>query len=171
MLIIVPQWLITAWICIALQFYLKISCFCLFCFFGLQKISVASRWFLCVCVSLYTLLLLFSRPVVSDSLQPHELQHARSHCSSPSPEVCPSSCPLHWWCLPATSSSEALFSFPSVFPSIRDFSNESAVHIRWPKYWSFSFSISPSNEYSGLISLKIDCFDILAIQGALRSLL
>ena len=60
---------------------------------------------------------------------------------------------------------------PSIFPSITDFSNELAVHIRWPKYWSFSFSISPSNEYSGLISLKIDWFDLLAIQGTFKSLL
>ena len=57
----------------------------------------------------------------------------------------------------------------SIFPSIRDFSNESAVHIRWPKYWSFIFSISPSNEYSGLISLKIDWFDLLAVQGVFSS--
>ena len=63
-----------------------------------------------------------------------------------------------------------LFHLPSIFLGIKDFSNESAVHIRWPKYWSFSFSISPSNEYSGLISLKIDWFD-LAIQRTLRSLL
>ena len=59
----------------------------------------------------------------------------------------------------------------SIFPSIRDFSSESSVHIRWPKYWSFSFSISPSSEYSGLISHKIDWFDILAVQGTFRSLL
>ena len=58
---------------------------------------------------------------------------------------------------------------PSIFPSIRDFSNESVVHIRWPKNWSFSFSISPSNEYSGLISLRIDWFDLLAVQGTLKS--
>ena len=64
-----------------------------------------------------------------------------------------------------------LFLLPSIFPRIRDFSNELAVHIRWPKYWSFSFSISLSNEYSGLISLKIDWFDLLAVQGTLRSLL
>ena len=64
-----------------------------------------------------------------------------------------------------------LLLLPSIFPSIRDFSNESAVYCRWPKYWSFSFSISSSNEYSGLISLKTDWFDLLAIQGALRSLL
>ena len=60
---------------------------------------------------------------------------------------------------------------PSIFPSIRIFSNESVPHTRWPKYWSFSFSISPSNEYSGLISFRIDCFDLLAVQGTLKSLL
>ena len=60
---------------------------------------------------------------------------------------------------------------PSIFPSIRVFSNELALHIRWPKYWSFSFSISPSNEYSGLISLRIDWFYLLAVQGPLKSLL
>ena len=60
---------------------------------------------------------------------------------------------------------------PSIFPSIRVFSNESALHIRWPKYWSFSFGINPSNEYSGLTSFRIDCFDLLAVQGTLKSLL
>ena len=60
---------------------------------------------------------------------------------------------------------------PSIFPSIRVFSNKSALHIRWPKYWSFSFSISPSSEYSGLISFRIDWFDLLAVQGTLKSLL
>ena len=60
---------------------------------------------------------------------------------------------------------------PSIFPSIRVFSNESVLHIRWPKYWSFSFSISPSNEYSVLISFRIDWFDLLAVQGILKSLL
>ena len=64
-----------------------------------------------------------------------------------------------------------LLLLPSIFPGIRDFSNKLAVHIRWPKYWSFSFSISCSNEYSGLISFKIDCFDLLAVQGTLKSLL
>ena len=63
-----------------------------------------------------------------------------------------------------------LFLLPSLFPSIRIFSSESVLHIRWPKYWSFSFSISPSNEYSGLISFTIDCFDLLEIQGTLKSL-
>ena len=59
----------------------------------------------------------------------------------------------------------------SIFPRIRDFSNEPTLCIRWPKYWSFNFSISPSNEYSGLISFRIDCFDLLAVQGTLKSLL
>ena len=64
-----------------------------------------------------------------------------------------------------------LLLLPSIFPSIRVFSNESALRIKWPKYWSFSFSISPSNEYSGLISFRIDWFDLLAVQGTLKSLL
>ena len=64
-----------------------------------------------------------------------------------------------------------LVHLPSVFPSIRVFSNESVLHNRWPKYWSFSFSLSPSNEYSGLISFRMDWFDLLAVQGTLKSLL
>ena len=67
--------------------------------------------------------------------------------------------------------SHPLLLLPSVFPSIRVFSNESAIHIRWPKYWSFTFSISPSNEYSGLISFRIGWLDLLAVQGNLKSLL
>ena len=64
-----------------------------------------------------------------------------------------------------------LLLLPSIFPSIRVFSNESVLHIRWPKYWSFSFNISPSNEYSGLISFRINWLDLLAVQGTLKSLL
>ena len=64
-----------------------------------------------------------------------------------------------------------LLLLPTIFPSIRVFSNESVVHIRWPKYWSFSFSISPSNEYSELISFRMDWLDLLAVQGTLKSLL
>ena len=64
-----------------------------------------------------------------------------------------------------------LLLLPSIFPSIRVFSNESALHIRWPKYWSFSFSISPSNEYSGLISFRMDWFDILTVQRTPKNLL
>ena len=66
---------------------------------------------------------------------------------------------------------QPLLLLPSIFPSIRVFSNESVLHIRWPKYWSFSFNISPSNEYSGLNSLRTDWFDLLAVQGTLKSLL
>ena len=64
-----------------------------------------------------------------------------------------------------------LLLLPSIFPSIKIFSNESVLPIRWPKYWSFSFSISPSNEYSGLISFRMDWLDLLAVQGTLKSLL
>ena len=64
-----------------------------------------------------------------------------------------------------------LLLLPSIFPSIRVFSNESVLHIRWPKHWNFSFSITPSNQYSGLISFKVDWFDLLAVQGTLKSLL
>ena len=113
----------------------------------------------------------FSLSVVSDSLQPRESQHARPPCITNSQSllrltsiesVMPSNhlilcCPLP---LP-----------PSIFPSIRVFSNRSVLCIRWPKYWSFSFSISPSNEYSGLISFKIDWFDLLAVQGTLKNIL
>ena len=66
---------------------------------------------------------------------------------------------------------QPLLLLPSIFPSIRVFSNESALHIRWPKYWSFSFNISPSNEHPGLISFRMDWLDLLAVQGTLRSLL
>ena len=93
-------------------------------------------------------------------------------CSTPTPEACSDLSPPSQWCHPTISSSVA----PSppafkIFPSIRVFSNESALHIGWPKYWSFSFSISPSNEYSGLISFTIDWLDLLAVQGTLKNLL
>ena len=82
------------------------------------------------------------------------------------------SCPLSWGCHP-TMREDGLspLLLPSIFPSIRIFSNESALHIRWPKYWSFSFSTSPSSEYSGLISFRIDWFDLLVVQVTLKGLL
>ena len=81
-------------------------------------------------------------------------------------------CPLGRWCHPTISSSVIpFFSHLQSFPSIKVFSNESTLRIRWPKYWSFSFSISPSKEYSGLISFRIDWLDLLAVQGTLKSLL
>ena len=190
----------------------------------------------------------FSRSVMSDSLQPHELQHARPPCPSPSPGVHSNSHPSSQWCHPAISSSVIPFSscpqsfpasktfpmsqlfswvsnikflvqfssvaqssptlqrqaslsianswslpklrstelvmpsnhltlcrplllLPSIIPIIRVFSNESALHTRWPKYWSFSFNISPSNEHPRLISFRMDWLDLLAVQGTLKSLL
>ena len=110
--------------------------------------------------------------VVSDSLQLHGLQQARLPCPSLSPGACSNSCPLSWWCHPTISFSVTSFSScPQSFPALGFFSNESALRIRWPKYWSFSFSISPSNEYSELVSFQIGWFDLLAVQGTLKSLL
>ena len=115
----------------------------------------------------------FSRSVVSDSLRPHEPQHARPPCPSPTPRVYSNSCPLSRWCHPAISFSviHPILLFPSIFPSIRSFCNESALCIRWPKYWSFSFSISPSNAHPGLTSFRMDWLDLLVVQGTLKSLL
>ena len=114
----------------------------------------------------------FSRSVVSDSLLPHKSQHTRPSCPSPTPRVYSDSCPSSQWCHPTISSSVVPFSScPPIPPSIRVFSNESTLCMRWPKYWSFSFSISPSNEYSGLISLRMNWLDLLAVQGTLKSLL
>ena len=112
----------------------------------------------------------FSCSVMSDSA-PHGLQHARLPCSSPTPRACPNSSPSSWWCHPTISSS--LVSFSSCLQSFlaSQSSNESVLHIRWPKYWSFSFSISPYNEYWGLISFRMDWLDLLAVQGTLKSLL
>ena len=116
-------------------------------------------------------LFLFSCSVMSDFLQFHGLQHSRLPCPLPSPRVCSNSCPLSPWCRPNISSCYSLLLLPWIFPSIRVFSNKLALLIRWPKYWSFSFSISTSNEYSGWISFRIDWFDFLAVQGTLKSLL
>ena len=108
---------------------------------------------------------------MSDSLRPYELQHARPPCPSPTPSppklmfiesMMPSNCLI--LCRP-------LLLLPSIFPSIRVFSNKSALHIRWPKYWSFSLNISPSNEYQGLISFRMDWLDFLAVHRTLKSLL
>ena len=113
----------------------------------------------------------FNCSVMSDSLGPHGLAHQASLSITNSLSllklmsiemVMPSSHLI--LCHP-------LLLLPSIFPSIRVFSNESALHIRWPKYWSFSFCISPSSEYSGLISCRMDWFNLLAVQGAFKSLL
>ena len=113
----------------------------------------------------------FSCSVVSNSLWPHGLQHDRPPCPSPTPgaysnssieSVMPSNHLI--LCRP-------LLLLSSIFPSIRVFSNESALPIRWPKYWSFSFNISPSNEHPGMIPFGMDWLDLLAVQGTLKSLL
>ena len=99
---------------------------------------------------------LFSHSVMSNCLWPHGLQHTRLPCPLLSPGVCSNSCPLSQWYHPTISSSVAsLLLLPSIFPSIRVFSNKLALCIKWPKYWSLSFNISPSNEYSGLIPLGL----------------
>ena len=114
------------------------------------------------------MLLVFSCSVTSNSLQPRGRKHARLPCPSPSPGVCLNSCPLSQLmpsngrilCHPFSPSFPASGCFPML-----------ALCIMWPKYWSFSFSISPSNEYSGLISFRINWFDFLDVQGTLKSLL
>ena len=95
----------------------------------------------------------------------------QTSCSSPTPGVHSDSCPSSQWCHPAISSSVIPVSCLQSFPASESFLNELALHIRWPKDWSFSFSISPSSEYSGLISFRSDWFDLLAVQGTLKSLL
>ena len=132
---------------------------------GRIRREVLKEWDICIS-SVH-----FSHSVVSDSLRPHESQHTRPPCPSPSSgvhsnstfieSVMPSS---HLICRP-------LFLVPPIPPSIRVFSNESTLCMRWPKYWSFSFSISPSKEHPGLISLRMDWLDLLAVQGTLKSLL
>jgi len=112
----------------------------------------------------------FSHSVVSDSLQPHRSQHTRPPCPSPTPRVHPNSCPSSRWCHPAISSSVVPFSSCLSHPASRSFP-VSQLFMRWPKYWSFSFSISPSNEHSELMSFRMDWLDLLAVQGTLKSLL
>ena len=112
-----------------------------------------------------------SHSVVSDSLRPYGLQHARPPCLSPTPGVYSNSCSSSRWYHPTISSSVVPFSSHlQSFPSVRVFSNELVLGIRWPKYWSFSFIISPSNEHPGLICFRMDWLDLLVVQGTLKSL-
>ena len=106
---------------------------------------------------------------MSDALWPHELQHARLPCPSLSPGVC--STHVHWIAdaIQPSNLCRSLLLLFSVFPSLRVSSSELALCIRWPKYWSINFSVSPSSEYSGLISFRIDWLDLLAVQRTLKS--
>ena len=106
------------------------------------------------------------------TLRSHGWQDTRFPFPSPTPRACLNSCPLKL-VIPSNHLTLCcpLLLLPSVFPSFRGFSNESILHIKWPKYWSFSFSISPSNEYSRLIAFRLEWFDLLAVQGTLKSLL
>ena len=113
-----------------------------------------------------------SHSVVSDSLQPHEPQHARPPCPSPTPRVYSNSCQLSCWCHSIISSSVLPFSTHlQSSPASGSFQMSQFFYVRWPKYWSFSFNISPTNEHTGLIFLRMDWLDLLAVQGALKSLL
>ena len=113
----------------------------------------------------------FSHSVVSDSLRPHESQHIRPPGPSQTPRVHSDSCPSSQWCHPAISSSVVPFSScTQSLPASESFQWVSSTH-RWPKYWSFSFSIIPSKEIPGLISFRMDWLDLLAVQGTLKSLL
>ena len=105
---------------------------------------------------------------MSDSLWPHDLHHTRPPCPSLTPGVHPNSCLSSQWCHLILCRPLLL---PPIFPSIRVFWNESTFHIRWLKYWSFSFSITPSNKHPGLISFRMDWLDLLAVQGTRKSLL
>ena len=113
----------------------------------------------------------FSRSVVSESLQPHESQHARPPCPSQVLEFTQTH--VHRVVMPSSHLilGRPLLLLPPIPPSITVFSNESTLRMRWPKFWSFSFSIIPSKEIPGLISFRMDLLDLLAIQGTLKSLL
>ena len=108
---------------------------------------------------------------VFNFLQLHGMQHTRLPCPSLSPRACSNSCPLSWWCHPSISSSIALSPPALNLSQHQGLFQWVSSHIRWPEYWSFSFSIISSNEYSRLIYFRMDWFDLLAVQGTLKGLL
>ena len=123
----------------------------------------SSSWLKHTCLSV-------SRSVMSDSVQLQGLQHARPTCPSPTPGVYSNSCPSSPWYHPTISSSVIPFSPACNLSQHQDLFKWVSSSHRWSKYWSFSFSISPSNEYSGLISFRMDWLDLLAVQGTIKSL-
>ena len=118
--------------------------------------------------SCISMLLLFSHSVMCNRLWRHGLQHARLPCPSPSSRACSNSCPLSQWYHPTILSCLPLL-LPSIFPSIRVFTNESVLRIRWPKYWSFSFSISPSNNIEDWFPLGLTSLISLHSKGLSRA--
>ena len=142
---------------------------CIYILFGYMIFS-PNLVLVCSLTSWYPLMLQFSSVTQScPTLRPHEPQHARPLCPSPTPGVHPNQCPSSRWCHLILC--HPLLLLPSIFPSIRIFSNESALPIRWPKYWSFSLNLSPSNKHPGLISFRMDWLDLLVVQGVVKSLL
>ena len=135
--------------------------------------AVGLTFFLVMALSSWYSSVQFSRSFLSDSLQPYGLQHNRPSCPSSTPGAYSNSGPSIESVMPSNHLilCRPLLLPPSIFPSIRVFSIESVLHIRWPKYCSFSFSMSPSNGYSGLISFRIDWLDLLVVQETLKSLL
>ena len=115
---------------------------------------------MCVCVLIFFQSVQFSRSVVSNSLWPHEPQHARPPCPLPTPGVHPNPCPSSRWCHPTISSSLVPFSPALNLSQHQGLFQRSGLLIRWPKNWSFSFSLSPSNEHPGLISFRMDWLDL-----------
>ena len=122
-------------------------------------------------ISIFSLCFVLQSPSHVRLFATHKLQHVRLPCLSLSPWVCSNTCSLSQWCYLTISSSVVPFSSClQSFPSSGSFQmRQSVLCIKWLKYWNFSFNISPSNEYSGLISFRIGCFDLLVVQGTLKS--
>ena len=137
-------------------------------FYQSSRWKMASYFISDLCLKIIFVSVQFSRSVVSDPLRPHGLQQTRPPCPSPTPG--PTQTHVHWVSdaiqpsRPLSSPSPPTFNLSQQ----QGLSNESVLHITYPKYWSFSFSLSPSNEYSGLISFRMDCLDLLAVQALLK---
>ena len=139
---------------------------------GYWSRTVTGSWLSEMCHFHGISLVQFSRSVVFDSLRPHGLQHARPPCPSPTPRACLNSCPLNRWCHPTISSCVVPFSSClQSFPKSESFLMSQFFTSCGQSIGASGFSNSPSNEYSGLISFSIDCFDLIAVQGTLKSLL